>query len=346
MRVAILVAARNEQAGIRRLLASLQALTYPAAQLEIWLGDDASEDDTLAILQAWAHHLPHARAVAITTPVSRMAGKANVLAQLAAQATADVLLFTDADCAVPPGWVQAMLAPLRTIDLRTLPNGIAANAHKQTGIVTGVTAVRGGGAFAKMQSVDWLVAQWVIYLLALVGIPVTAMGNNMAVTRGAYLAAGGFAAVGSSIVEDYALFINVLGAGYGFAHCFAPSALAYTDAQPDSAAWLAQRKRWFYGAMQLPLSTQLPFWLQVWFYPLLVVVGLLFGWQVAMWLWACKVSVQTLLFAAGLVRLGQYRLLIPLLLYEPFAAVSAVWLWLNYRQDSSVVWKGRAYSNT
>ncbi|WP_262489953.1 glycosyltransferase [Hymenobacter sp. AT01-02] len=64
-RVSILIAARNEEATIERCLTALSRLNYPPEQLEILIGDDASTDNTAAIVAAFIANKPQFRLLSI-----------------------------------------------------------------------------------------------------------------------------------------------------------------------------------------------------------------------------------------------------------------------------------------
>lgn len=189
--VSILIAARNEEDALPRCLASVRALAYPAHLLEVLVGDDASTDRTRAVAEAAMQSFGGTfDVVPITETMGQARGKANVLAYLAHHATTEYFLLTDADIALPPTWVQGMLA----------------HAAPQVGTVTGLTVVEGPGLLAGLQGVDWLLSLAAMQVATDSGQPMTAMGNNMLVTRAAYRATGGYEALPFSITEDFALF--------------------------------------------------------------------------------------------------------------------------------------------
>ena len=329
-RVAIVVAARNEEIYVRDLLTSLLAQQYPHGQMEVLLGNDRSTDATGAILEKWAANFPHARVIHITEALPGLVGKANVLAQLCRQTDAPYLLFTDADCILPPTWVSATVAALKMH---------AGKPH----IATAFTVPTYRRPFEAFQAMDWLASQAVIHVLHTLGIPITAVGNNMACTHQAYVAAGGFEATAGSITEDYAIFRRVLAAGGTFSHSVSSNIRVVTRPQPDWKAWLGQRKRWFSGALQLPVWVQLPFWMQLVFYPLLVCVGLASGWKVAAITWVIKVAAQSVLFGSYLIKNGQWRLLAWLLPYD-FGIAALSWAMLvSYVVNRRIVWKSISY---
>ena len=332
--VSLVIAARNEEACLPQLFAALDAQTYPTDKLEILLGNDGSTDATAELMEAWAAGRPQVRVLHITQKVPGLVGKANVLAQLCRQARYPTFVFTDADCVPPPHWLKGMAQELQRL---------APDPERDACVLTGFTVPIGRGAFGRLQACDWLSALSAIHFLSLVRVPVTAMGNNMACTRAAYLAAGGFEQTAGSITEDYALFQNALRGGSSFSHYCHPRVLNRTHAMPTYDAWLTQRKRWFSGAMQLPWLTQFPFWVQAFYYPLMALVAMTVGWEYAFYGWFYKVWFQSMLFTGYMARLRQWKLVPWLPLYDVFAAVTAWALVIAYLKDSSISWKGVQY---
>ncbi|RYY20348.1 MAG: glycosyltransferase [Cytophagaceae bacterium] len=240
-RVSILIAARNEEAALPGCLASVRALAYPAHLLDVLVGDDASTDRTRAVAEAAMHGFGGSfQVVAITAALGEARGKANVLAQLAHRATAEYFLITDADIALPPTWVQGLLA----------------HAAPRVGTVTGLTVVQGRSLLAHLQGIDWLLSLAFMQVASDSGQPMTAMGNNMLVTRAAYRATGGYEALPFTIIEDFALFEAVNAQGYGFRQLFEPAVRATSLPAGSWAALLRQRRRWARGVAALPGRVQ------------------------------------------------------------------------------------------
>ena len=101
-RVALIVAAHNEEAVIERRLANLQELAYPRDRVEIIVSSDASSDRTEELAEA-------AGARVIRNP---RGGK--VAAQDAAvrQTDAEVVAFSDANCTWAPDALQKLVRNL------------------------------------------------------------------------------------------------------------------------------------------------------------------------------------------------------------------------------------------
>ena len=199
--VSILIAARNEEKNIIACLRAIGELDYPASAVEVLIGNDQSTDQTAERIAEFIHaDKAHFRVVNITENTSGLPGKTNVLAQLARLAKGQYLFFTDADTQVPPGWLTQILP----------------HFTGNTGIITGVTLPEGPGLFHKLQTLDWLYNLTLTNLVSSTGVPLTAMGNNMAVSRPAYNAVGGYEALPFSLTEDYALFRAIVANGFGF----------------------------------------------------------------------------------------------------------------------------------
>jgi 1,2-diacylglycerol 3-beta-glucosyltransferase len=329
-RVSILVAARNEEAALPRCLASLRALDYPASLLEILVGDDASTDGTRTVAEAaLAGFAGQYQVVSIAENLGQARGKANVLAHLARHATADYFLITDADIALPPTWVPAMLR----------------HAAPGVGTVTGLTVVEGGGLLARLQRLDWLMSLALIQVGTEAGQPMTAMGNNMLITRTAYQATGGYEALPFSVTEDFALFEAVNARGFGFRQLFEPAVRAASLPAGSWQALVKQRLRWLRGVAALPWHVQAGliffsgYWLAV------LGLGLAGGLAWALAALALKMASHYALALAASRRAGLSRLawwLLPL--FEGYSLLLTTHLTLaRLLGRRGVEWKGRQY---
>lgn len=327
-RVSILVAARDEEAALPRCLASLRQLNYPAELLEILVGDDASTDRTAAVAAAaMAGFAGQFRVVPITETLGQARGKANVLAHLAKLATTDFFFITDADISLPGTWVGAMLA----------------QAAPGVGTVTGITAVDGPRLFHRLQGIDWVVSLSMVQVVSDLGRPVTAMGNNMLVTRAAYQATGGYEALPFSVTEDFALFKAVLAAGFGFRQVFNAEVRADSLPMFNWASLMKQRRRWLRGVAGLPLRLRLELLFFSGFWSALLGVALAAGPGPAVGVWVVKVLVQGALAQAAHRRAG-LRLRWQLLpLFELYTLAITVGMVVESLSGGGVVWKGRRY---
>ena len=306
---------------------AISLLDYPADQVNVLIGNDNSTDQTAAVVARFIADKPNFRCYNITEVPGAVQGKANVLAQLAGRAQGEFLFFTDADTEVPPTWLTVMLARFSA----------------QTGIVTGVTMPRGHTIFHHLQSLDWLHALTQTSVLTALGIPVTAMGNNMAVRRTAYEAVGGYEDLPFSVTEDYALFRAIVGQGYGFKNLLTPDVLAFSEPVSSFIELLQQRKRWMRGAFDLPVWMVLGLLAQYLAGPFL----LLLGWflpTLAVLIYCLKLLIQTTLLTFALSRLRQTPLLPYLLPFELYQLITGPVALIFYFLPIPVRWKGRVYA--
>ncbi|WP_054414585.1 glycosyltransferase [Hymenobacter sp. DG25A] len=324
-RVSILIAARNEAATIERCLRALARLNYPREQLEILIGDDASTDDTREIVRRFIADKPWFRLLPIRHRLGTARGKSNVLAHLCRAATTEYFLITDADMALAPDWVHTMLA--------AAPHGV--------GVVTGITTA-GGNLFGRLQGLDWLFGLNLIRLLTDLGLPVTAVGNNMLVTRAAYESIGGYETLAFSITEDLQLFGQIVAQGWGYRNIITPSALGVSVPQPTLRHLLHQRKRWMKGAVRLPWQLVVLFSSYGVFYTALGWPGL-FPLGTAGMLYAGKVLFQTLFLAITLRQAGHRESLGVLLLYDGYLLLMSLAVLAYTAWPGGIWWKERRY---
>ncbi len=106
-RVAVLVAAHNEERHIAERLRNLLACDYPPELMRVYIGSDGSSDATNALVRAAAHERIVFRAY------EARRGKPSVINDLAALADEEILVFTDANTSFEP---DAMAKLVRHFD--------------------------------------------------------------------------------------------------------------------------------------------------------------------------------------------------------------------------------------
>ncbi|AKD55603.1 glycosyltransferase [Spirosoma radiotolerans] len=325
--VSILIAARNEEDTILDCLRAITQLNYPPERVEVLIGNDQSTDQTRTRVAEFIADKPAFHLIDIAPSSTGLLGKANVLAQLARQARGSLFFFTDADTQVPVNWLTEM----------------SRQFIQRRGIVTGVTLPKGSGLFQRLQTIDWLYNLTLTHLVSLVGIPVTAMGNNMAVSRAGYEAVGGYESLPFSVVEDYTLFQAIVSKGYGFRNLLNEQVLAETKPVSTLRAFLQQRKRWMRGATDLPNWMVISLYTQYLVGPLLLLIGY-FSPELAIGLYVIKLLIQTMLLSFGLSRLKQTNLGLFALLFEPYQLLIGPLSVVFYLLPTPIEWKGRQYT--
>jgi 1,2-diacylglycerol 3-beta-glucosyltransferase len=106
--VDLVVAARDEQAVIGRLVERLAELTYPAEQLRLWVIDDGSEDRTPQVLESYQRRYPQLQVLRRSRDAG--GGKSGALNALLPQLRGRWLLVLDADAQFQPDGLQRLVA--------------------------------------------------------------------------------------------------------------------------------------------------------------------------------------------------------------------------------------------
>jgi cellulose synthase/poly-beta-1,6-N-acetylglucosamine synthase-like glycosyltransferase len=266
--VSIIVAARNEETRIDACLSSLSRLTYQRDLLEIVVVDDHSDDGTRAVVNRHAGQNPSLRLIDAGAPRNGRHGKVNALMAGIEATRGEILLFTDADCTVPPEWVD------RTIGYY---------ADDRVAVVAGFITIDGRGWLAGIQGLDWLLLVSAASAAASLRFPVTAVGNNLSIRRRAYEQVGGFGGIPFSVTEDFALVKAVTTSGGGdIVIPLDPGTTIQTLPCRDLRSLFSQRKRWFVGGRGMPVSRMLAFAV-AWLFHLVLIPGL-FLMEPGLWL--------------------------------------------------------------
>jgi len=232
--VDVVVAAHDEEDRLPGTLASLRALDYPG-HLRVIVVDDRSTDRTAAVVRAACAHDPRLSLVRVRHPSRRMAPKVHAVAQGVRAGSGEVVLTTDADCRVDPGWARAMVAPF---------------ADPQVVWTLGSVTTAGRGeahAFReRFEAIDWLSLMLVSRSLARLGWNLASSANAQAFRRAAFRAAGGFGMAGRAPSGDEDLLVQRLGRLPGARTVFVddPAARVLTSSMATWQGLAAQRRRW------------------------------------------------------------------------------------------------------
>jgi len=107
--VTVLIAARNEERNIPRLLQSLKIQSYPSSRFEVIVINDLSQDGTVEMAKASAVGIEN---FTILTPDFRpeTGHKKHALAFGISNAKGNLILTTDADCIVGKEWIKTMVS--------------------------------------------------------------------------------------------------------------------------------------------------------------------------------------------------------------------------------------------
>jgi glycosyltransferase involved in cell wall biosynthesis len=118
--VAVVIAARNEADRIGARVDNLAALDYPVERLSVVVASDGSDDGTVAIARSRAAASP-GRAIEVLD-LGRV-GKADALNAAVARASAEIVVFSDANTAFAPDAIRRIVAPFADPEV----GGVAGN---------------------------------------------------------------------------------------------------------------------------------------------------------------------------------------------------------------------------
>ena len=201
--VSLLIPARDEGARIRATLEA--ALASHNIELEVIVLDDGSSDDTPDQVSALAAHDARVRLIPGAPLPAGLNGKQHACAQLAAAAGHDTLIFIDADVHLAPDALARATAWLHGRRL-----GLASGFPNQP------TGTWGETLLVPMIPVLLLgyLPLGLARLLRRAPSLAAGCGQLMAVTRTAYAAAGGHAAIATRMHDGLHLPANVRRAGH------------------------------------------------------------------------------------------------------------------------------------
>lgn len=223
----VVVAARDEEAVLPRLLDALAAQTHPA--FEVVVVDDASTDATPRLVAERAARDARFRLVRVAAP--RFPRKKHALTLGIAAARHAHLAFTDADCVPPPTWLSGLAAHAAAAPdallvgyspFRAAPGPVAAFARYETFVTAFLTAAAIG-----------------------LGQPYMAVGRNMAYPKALFTRVGGFAHAQASLSGDDDLFVQEVARRRAapVRAVLDPATFVPTDAPPTLRAFVRQKRR-------------------------------------------------------------------------------------------------------
>ncbi len=325
--VSVLVAVRNEEKNILNCLRALDELDYPASKLQILIGNDQSDDQTKPLVLEFIRSKPKFKLIDINQQLGKAQGKANVLAHLAKSANGSVWCITDADIVVNPEWVREMLRHF---------------INPEIGIVSGTTLVYDSSLLGQLQGIDWLYFMGLIKGFDNAGIPCTAIGNNMAITRKAYESTGGYEEIDFSVTEDFKLYAAVRKQGWLTRNILTRYSLNVSAPVTNFLQLMHQRKRWLTGGRELPFYWWLLFGLLGSFVPVLLVFAV-YQPVLALQIYGIKLGIQSLFILLLQHKLGIRQNVFLVILYDLYAAVMTLASAIFFVLPISMKWKKRTY---
>jgi len=230
--VSVVLAARNEIGSIETCLRSLVRQCY-RGRYEIIVADDQSTDGTDRAVARMAEKQSGVKLLRMTSLPPGWAPKKYALSEAIAASDGEIILTTDADCIVPPTWIEGMV--------RHFEPGVDVVA----GPVTLDDPGRRPTLWTRLQTLEL----FSLFAAAAGGINhgiITASGGNLAYRREAYRRSGGLKAIRGLVSGDDDLLVQrmVSTAGGALRFSIDPGTVVNTRPHARLADFFHQRRRW------------------------------------------------------------------------------------------------------
>lgn len=170
VKVSVLIAARNEQNNIEKLLQSLYNQSFPKELFEVIIVDDHSTDDTDKVIN---NFINNNKDINIQLLEADKVGKKHAISQALHTAVNELIIVTDADCILNSLWIENIVGFYQENNCKM--------------ILAPVLLSPAENLFEKMQVLEHLSLIGSTAGSASIGFPVMCNGANMAYERKAAL---------------------------------------------------------------------------------------------------------------------------------------------------------------
>src|SRR5450432_35318 len=229
--VSVIIPARNEAGNIGNCLDSLQAQSYTKNYTEIIVVNDFSTDETALLA------MKHPVGCVLINLSDHISGVINSYKKKAietgiAQSSGELIICTDADCIMGPDWIRILVNAFKKEKLQFISAPVKINVNKS--------------ALSVFQALDFISLQGITGAAVYKNLYPMCNGANLAYTRKAYQAVGGFSHIDHIASGDDMLLMNKIQSAYpGESHYIKdPAAIVSTAAAENIKAFLNQRIRW------------------------------------------------------------------------------------------------------
>ncbi len=236
--VSLMVAAKNEEAVVERLVGQLCGLDYPENCYEVWIIDDSSNDRTPELLDQLALSHPNLRVV--HRPAGSSGGKSGALNQVFPRTQGEFIVVFDADAQITPDFLTRSLPmfdrpEVGAVQLRKAIIQAETPGHPQQNNfwIRGQQAEMALDAFMRQQQI------------AIGGIG-ELRGNGQLVRRSALEKSGGWNE--ETITDDLDLTLRLHLNDWDIACLTSPA--VYEEGVTQAIALWHQRSRWAEGGYQ------------------------------------------------------------------------------------------------
>lgn len=331
--VSVLVPVRNEEQHIANLVQDLIAQNYPIALFNIIIIDDHSTDQTATIVRSFSNSNLRLLQLAIEKPINSY--KKRAIATAIATCDSELILTTDGDCRMGPDWIASIVSMFEQERCQLISSPVAYHQEKSLA--------------EKIQTVEFelLIAAGAACIQN--KFPNTCNGANLAYTRAAYHAVGGFKGIDDLASGDDELLLHKMHKQFpdGLRFLKEPSAIVYTEAKGTLRSFYQQRKRWASKSVKYADKRMVLLVSIIYFFNLLIFIqaGLLFFTTANLGMFVIligvKMGLDAILIFQSLSFFKKRRLLLLLPLVEIFYVIYILIIGIIANIGGAYEWKGR-----
>lgn len=332
--ISVVVVYRNEALNMPNLIENLDKQDLDKANWELLLVNDFSEDEGLSIAAKYLslssiHYLllSNDQFSAIISPKKRG------ITQAISVSRGSLIVCTDADCSLPSTWLSSIAAFYEQEDVHFISSPVRFEPVQNI--------------FEALQAVEF--ASLIGSGLACIRLdaPTMCNGANIAYTKEAFLAVGGFSGFEQVVSGDDEFLMHKIARKYPVKFLKSEQAMVSTAPNPNWQSLFQQRKRWAskWQHYQNPLASLLAMfifitnllsvvlWVLWAFYPQFSAIG---------WFFISKFFVECVFLGSVLFFLGQFRLWACVLLLFFIYPFYVVFFALISRKKN-YLWKNRKH---
>jgi cellulose synthase/poly-beta-1,6-N-acetylglucosamine synthase-like glycosyltransferase len=229
IKVSVLIPARDEEKNIGPCIDALRQQDHVGDHIEIIVIDDHSSDQTAAIASS-----KHATVIALKDEDldNSIAFKKMAIATGIKYAKGDMILTTDADCIVPPDWINTM-------------SGVLKNT-KAVMVAGPVRMVPENSLLSRFQALDFAILQGITAASVHSGYHDMSSGANLGYLKNAFYDVNGFEGIDDIATGDDMLLMQKFSSKFPGRISYAFSRKAIVDTRPEETlgAFFRQRIRW------------------------------------------------------------------------------------------------------
>lgn len=231
--ISVIIAVRNEEKNIPKLLKCLSSQSYPKDQYEVIIIDDHSEDNTVRIINNASNFMENVSLLKTNfSDKMNISPKKSALLKGIDASEGDIIVMTDGDCWFGEDWIKAIAS---------------AFYNEKTMFVAGPVAIKGDRSLlSKIQTLEFSSLIGTGGALIRLNYPLFCNGANLAFRKKTFYEVNGYKGYEDNSSGDDVFLMQKIHNSYKNSIVFQKDqrAIVYTFPQPSISGLIHQRIRW------------------------------------------------------------------------------------------------------